>query len=177
MNYRKATIKDIKHIAKLVTDLLGTCNLETNELTIFQNNVEEISKTIDNYYVCVENDRIIGACGISDIQKQDGYNLNKKNIREILYLVVDGKYQRKGIGTRLLKLCSSNNQNDIIYEAWGDNGKYPNSKIILERCGYILLKDLGKYYYKEHNYCSKCVNRNKECKECIAQLWIKYSER
>lgn len=177
MNYRKATTKDIKYIAQLVTDLLGTCNLDSDKTSIFQNNVDDISKTIDNYYVCVEDDKVIGACGISDIQKQDDYNLKQKNIREILYLVVDNKYQRRGIGTKLLELCSSNNQNDIIYEAWGDNGEYVNSKFILERCGYILLKDLGRHYYKEHNYCPKCVNRNKECNECIAQIWIKYSER
>ena len=84
------------------------------------------------------------------------------------------EYQGKGIGTTLLELCSNSNQNNIIYEAWGDNGKYANSKFILERCGYVLLKDLGKNYYKEHHYCTKCVNRNKECNECIAQIWIKY---
>ena len=30
MNYRKATFKDINSIASLVTNLLGTCNLESN---------------------------------------------------------------------------------------------------------------------------------------------------
>lgn len=173
MNYRKAIYKDIEDISNLVTDLLGTCNLSSNK-SVLESNIEEISQTIDNYYVCVDNNKIVGACGISDVQKQDNYNLNLKNIREILYLVVDKEYQGKGIGTTLLELCSNSNQNNIIYEAWGDNGKYANSKFILERCGYVLLKDLGKNYYKEHHYCTKCVNRNKECNECIAQIWIKY---
>lgn len=173
MNYRKAIYKDIKHISKLVTDLLGTCNIGSGK-SILESNMEEISKTIDNYYVCVDNNKVVGACGISDVQKKDNYNLNLENIKEILYLVVDKEYQRRGIGTTLLNLCSNGNQNNIIYEAWGDNGKYANSKFILERCGYVILKDLGKDHYKKHHYCSMCVNRDKGCNECIAQIWIKY---
>ena len=144
MNYRKATFKDINSIASLVTNLLGTCNLESNK-TILESNIEDVSKSINNYYVCTVNGKVVGACGISNIQKQDTYNLKLKNVKK----------------------------NDIIYEAWGDNGKYPNSKIVLERCGYEFYQDLGKDYYKKHNYCS-CVNRNKECNECIAQIWIKH---
>lgn len=173
MNYRKAVSKDIKSIANLVTKLIGSCYLECNK-SILASNIEEISKTIGKYYVCTDNDKVIGACGISDVRKQDEYNLELKNVREILYLVVDKEYQRKGIGTKLLQLCSNNSQNDIIYEAWGDNGKYANSKFLLERCGYVILKDLGKDYYREHNYCGKCVNRDKACSECVAQIWIKY---
>lgn len=150
MNYRKATFKDINYIAHLVTDLLGTCNIESNK-SILESNIEEISENIDNYYVCIVDENVVGACGISNIQKQDNFNLNLKNIREILYLVVDKKYQGRGIGTKLLELCSYNNENDIIYEAWGDNGNYANSKFILERCDYTLLKDLGTDYYKTHN--------------------------
>ena len=173
MNYRKATFKDISSISSLITNLLGTCNLESNK-TILESNIEEVSKSINNYYVCTVNSKVVGACGISNTQKQDTYNLKLKNVKEILYLVVDKKYQGNGIGTRLLNLCSHNCKNDIIYEAWGDNGKYPNSKIVLERCGYEFYQDLGKDYYKKHNYCSRCVNRNKECNECIAQIWIKH---
>lgn len=173
MNYRKAMVKDIKDISYLVTNLLGTCNINSSK-SILESNIEEISKTIENYYVCVINDKVVGACGISDIQKQDNYNLGFKNIREILYLVVDKEYQNKGIGTKLLELCSSNNKYDIIYEAWGDNSKYVNSKYLLEKCGYVLFKDLGKNYYKSHKYCPKCINRNKLCNECLAQIWVKY---
>ena len=160
MNYRKATFKDINSIASLVTNLLGTCNLESNK-TILESNIEDVSKSINNYYVCTVNGKVVGACGISNIQKQDTYNLKLKNVKEILYLVVDKKYQGNGIGTRLLNLCSHNCKNDIIYE-------------VLERCGYEFYQDLGKDYYKKHNYCSRCVNRNKECNECIAQIWIKH---
>lgn len=170
--YRKAEYYDIIDIAKLVTDLLGTCNLNLNK-SILENNIDSISKDINNYYVCLYNNKVIGACGLSDVIKKDRYNLKLENIREILYFVVNKKYQGLGIGTKLLNMCSNESKENIIYEAWGDNGKYVNSKFILERCGYKLYKDLGKKYYKSHNYCNECVNRYKGCDECLAQIWIK----
>ncbi len=172
MKYRKAISNDINYIAQLVTDLLGTCNIES-EKPILESNIEEISKDINNYYVCIIDDEIVGACGISDVLECDKYSLNLKNVKEILYLVVNKEYQGRGIGTNLLKLCSRSDEYNIIYEAWGDNGKFVNSKFILEKCGYKMFKDLGKDYYRKNNYCSKCVNRNKNCNECIAQIWIK----
>lgn len=72
-----------------------------------------------------------------------------------------------------MNLCVDNQENDILYEAWGDNGEYVNSKYILEKCGFKLYKDLGKDYYKNHGYCSLCVNNDKECKSCLAQIWLK----
>ena len=172
MKYRKATYGDIIHIAYLVTELLGTCNIESKK-SILESNIEEISKDINNYIVCTIDNKIVGACGISDVLKQDKFNLGLQNIKEILYLVVDKNYQNMGIGTNLLKLCSRSDEYNIIYEAWGDNGKFVNSKFILEKCGYKMFKNLGKDYYRKNNYCSKCVNRNKNCNECIAQIWIK----
>ena len=169
MKYRKAMVNDIASMARLVTNLLGTCNIKSKK-TIYESNIEEITKDINNYYVCTTRNKVIGICGISDIFIQDRFNLNKKNIREILYLVVDKEYQNKGIGTKLLNLCSIDNKHDIIYEAWGDNDKYVNSKFILEKCGYKKIKELGNTYYKNNNYCHKCVNRNKNCKECIAEI-------
>ena len=172
MEYRKAIISDINCIAQLVTDLIGSCNIKSKK-SILETNIEDITKDINNYYVCIIDDKIVGACGISDILESDKYNLNLKNVKEILYLVVSKEYQGKGIGTTLLKLCSDNNKYDIIYEAWGDNGRFVNSKFILERCGYKMIKNLGNDYYKKNNYCYKCVNRYKNCNECIAQIWVK----
>lgn len=172
IEYRKAQYKDVYGIAQLVSNLLGTCSLNLNK-SIIDNNIDEISKTIENYYVCEYNNKIIGACGISDIKKNDNYGFNLKNIKEILYLVVDKQYQRRGIGTKLLNLCVDNQENDILYEAWGDNGEYVNSKYILEKCGFKLYKDLGKDYYRNHGYCSLCVNNDKKCKTCLAQIWLK----
>ena len=45
MNYRKATYKDINSISSLVTNLLGTCNLESDK-SILESNIEEISKIL-----------------------------------------------------------------------------------------------------------------------------------
>ena len=82
MKFRKAIINDVNYIARLVTDLLGTCNIK-NEKSILESNIEEISKDINNYYVCIIDDKIVGACGISDILESDKYNLNLKNVKEI----------------------------------------------------------------------------------------------
>ena len=122
------------------------------------------------------DNRIIGACGISDIKTKNDYGIiNLGQYREILYLVVDSNYQKKGIGTKLMHLCCDNIYDKIIYEAWGDK-KYVNSKFLLESLGFKLLKDLGDYYYKENNYCPYCINRNRNCNSCRAELWIKGSE-
>lgn len=178
IKFRKATIDDIDEIAMLVTNLLGTCNIKntSNKLVgkedILSDNKEEISKDINNYYVCVCDNRIVGACGISDIKYNNSYGIDIVKYREILYLVVDNEYQRKGIGTKLLKLCCENVQDIILYEAWG-NKEQVNSKFLLEKCGFRLLKDLGDTYYKDHNYCIYCVNRDKVCNTCKAQVWVK----
>jgi N-acetylglutamate synthase-like GNAT family acetyltransferase len=177
MNYRKAMFSDIDDISYLVTNLLGTCNINKNNISvskidILNNNKKEIIKDINNYYVCEINNHIVGACGISNIKKDNAYNINLGKYREILYLVVDDNYQKQGIGTKLLQLCCDNIKDKIIYEAWGD-GKEVNSKYLLEKCNFELLKNLGDTYYKDKGYCSYCVNRNKKCNTCKAELWIK----
>ena len=46
LTYRKAKHDDIIPIAKLVTNLLGTCNLNLNK-SILENNIASISKDIN----------------------------------------------------------------------------------------------------------------------------------
>lgn len=170
--YRKACNRDISDIALLVTNLLGTCNLNYDK-TPYENNIEEITSQINNYYVCLDDNKIVGACGISKLLDIDSFGLGLSNVREILYLVVDSEYQRKGIGSRLLNLCVSDKKCNILYDAWGDNGKYVNSKFILEKNGFKLYKDLGRDYYKNNGYCSLCVNKDKNCNSCLAEIWLK----
>ncbi len=173
MIYRKATTNDIYQIAYLITKTIGTCNIKSSK-NIFESNIEEVTKDIKNYYVCSSNKKIIGLCGISKILNKDSFNLGLKNVKEILYFCVEPKYQFNGIGTNLLKLCINNIKNDIIFEAWGDNGKYVNSKFILEKNGFRMVKNLGDSYYRKNNYCHKCINKNKGCNKCIAEIWVKY---
>ena len=182
IKYRRANIADLNGIANLVTDLLGTCNIDKNNRKlktkneIIIDNKNEIQNDINNYYVCEVDNRSIGACGISDIKTKNDYGIiNLGQYREILYLVVDSNYQKKGIGTKLMHLCCYNIYYKILYEACGDKN-YVNSKFLLESLGFKLLKDLGDYYYKENNYCPYCINRNRNCNSCRAELWIKGSE-
>ena len=177
MNYRKANINDLESIAILVTNLLGTCNIDDNKVKKDSNeiicvNEEEIKKDIDNYYVCEIDNKIIGACGISNIKSINNYGIDIGPYREILYLVVDNNYQKQGIGTKLMELCCKNINDKIIYEAWGEKDSV-NSKKLLEKLGFKLIKDLGDTYYKDHNYCAYCVNRKKNCNSCKAELWVK----
>lgn len=178
IKYRKANITDLDEIANLVTDLLGTCNIDRNnkELKtkeeIHYDNTKEIKKDIDKYYVCEADNKVIGACGISNKKTKNNYGIDLGEYREILYLVIKQDYQRKGIGTKLMHLCCDNIKDKIIYEAWGDK-EYVNSKFLLEKLGFELLKDLGDTYYKDNGYCSYCIKRNNNCTSCKAQIWIK----
>lgn len=176
--YRKANLTDVSSIALLVTNLLGTCNIDKNNRKIKSfdeinnENKKEIEKDINNYYVCEINNNVIAAVGISDIREDNIYNINIKKYREILYLVVDNNYQKKGIGTQLLKQCIENINDIILYEAWGEKENV-NSKYLLENLKFKKLIDLGDTYYKENGYCSYCINRDKNCNSCKAELWIK----
>ena len=87
--YRKAEIKDVEQIAKLVSGTIGTCNLQKNH-SIIENNIAEITDSISNYFVCEYQNNIIGVCGI--------------------------EHQRKGIGIKLLFLCINNETCDILYK-------------------------------------------------------------
>jgi len=177
MLYRKANMQDLDSIVNLVTKLLGTCNIDNNksaknQTEIIDKNRNEIKKDINKYYVCEIDAKIVGACWISDIKNENNYGLDLSEYREILYLVVDSDYQKMGIWTELLKKCIENINEKIIYEARWDKDEV-NSKALLENLNFKLLKDLWDSYYKDHNYCVYCVNRNKKCNSCKAELWIK----
>ena len=50
------------------------------------NNKKEIIKDINNYYVCEDNNHIIGACGISNLKHNNDYDLFTKEGKNKLYL-------------------------------------------------------------------------------------------
>ncbi|MBO5394508.1 MAG: GNAT family N-acetyltransferase [Clostridia bacterium] len=139
---------------------------------MFNRNKRQIEKDILNYYVCCDGAKVVGACGISELLSGSPYGLNNlTHYQEILYLIVERGYQKQGIGTTLLKMCIEGANSPIIYEAWGENGI--NSKVLLEKCGFSLVKDLGREYYKNHGYCPFCCNRNTNCNQCSAEVWMK----
>lgn len=180
INYRKAEKNDIFSITKLVSDLLGTSYYDNTRKDIatyeeiFENNKKVIEEQINNFYVAYTNNKIIGTCGYSDNIKSLPYNIDiKKPYRRLTYIAVHPQYQNQGIGYNLTKLCC-NTPYPILCEAWGDNGKYVNTKFILEKLGFIMVKDLQNYY-KQNNNCPFCVNRNKNCTSCMCQIWIKYN--
>jgi len=175
--FRKSKNTDVKNMAELITNLLGTCDLDEQNFSskeeILQRNILHVEKYIDNYFVCVHKNMIIGLCGISEFKHDNIYDIKNLSVfREILYLVVDKNFQKKGIGSKLLSMCCKNIQEPILYEAWGD-GEYVNLKFLLKKSNLKLLKDLGSTYYKNHGYCNSCVNRNKNCESCHAEIWIK----
>ena len=149
--YRKACIDDLEAVADLVANLLGTCNIwkdknMKDEYEIINANKKEIEKDITKYYVCEIENKIIGACWISDIKNENNYGLDLWKYREILYLVVDNKYQKMGIWTKLLKKCIENINEKIIYEARWDKDEV-NSKALLEKLNFKLLKFVTKSIY------------------------------
>lgn len=178
-NYRKATMHDLEDISDLISREIGTCEIDTNEekkknfKEIKEINKKELSFSVLNYFICEIEDKVVGACGISELLPKDHYEMNYTNCKEILYCAVDHKYQRRGIGTKLMELCCENTNDTIIYEAWGANKEYVNSKYILEKLNFKMIKDLGNDYYKKRGYCPYCVNRNKICDSCSAQLWVR----
>ena len=181
--FRKAKQADACQIANLVTKLLGTCDVRklrglgktASVRTIYNRNKRQISKDIQNYFVCLDGCKIVGACGISAPIEDCPYDLeNIKKYQEILYLVVDNSYQRKGIGTSLLQMCCQQQTAPLIYEAWGVEDI--NSRVPLERCGFSSIKNLGTSYYKDNGYCPLCVNRNSNCNSCCAEVWIKQKD-
>lgn len=176
--YRKAKKSDVESMAILVTKNLGTSNINNttkktmDTIEIIKDNKVEIEKEFENYYVCEADHEIVGICGISSVRGGNVYHLNLGTYREILYLVVEKEYQKKGIGTKLMHLCCDNNTEKIVYEAWGDQD-YVNSKFLLQKLSFHLFKDLGNTYYKDHGYCPYCVNRNQNCNRCKAEIWVK----
>jgi N-acetylglutamate synthase-like GNAT family acetyltransferase len=161
MNIRKAKLNDVDEVFKLVN---STYNLpRENKIS-----KEEI---LENYYVCEENNKILGLCGISKARDINYFDQKLQlQGREILYLVVDENYRHQGIGTKLLQECCCSKETPIFCEVW------ENSNIVnfLKNCGFLLFLDLGYTYYKNHGYCLYCVNYDTGCcSSCKVEIWVK----
>lgn len=175
INIIEAQKSHVNQMSELIAKNLGTCNLEGKNEDIVSQNVAELAKTFQFYHVAVDKKGIVvGLCGIGDVKDSNDYGLNIGKHRDVLYVVVDEKHQRQGIGTALLKSCLRKiDDYPVLYEAWGEikNGDV-NSCRMLEKCSFQLLKDLGTVFYKEHGYCPYCVNKDKDCYACFCKIYI-----
>ena len=171
----KAKKGHISQMAKLITQYLGTCDIQSGRADILSRNINHLTKSLSQYLVAVdEKDSVIGLCGIGDAKNTNDYGLDIGMHRDVLYVVVDKAFQRQGIGTALLKNCLKNIHDcPVVYEAWGEieNGEV-NSHRMLMKCSFKLLKDLGTSFYKDNGYCDFCINKDKKCRACYCKIYI-----
>lgn len=86
---RKATIQDVEKIWKLV-------NHYADKRLMLPRSLSELYESLRDFYVYVENDKIIG-CGALHIIWED--------CGEILSLAVEPSGAKQGIGSKLLSAC------------------------------------------------------------------------
>jgi len=89
MKIRKAKIKDVKHMHDLINEYAQKREMLGRPLSELYENVQE-------FVVAEEKGKIVG-CGALHISWED--------LAEVKALAIDEKYQRKGIGTRIVKEC------------------------------------------------------------------------
>ena len=86
---RKATIKDVETMWKLI-------NHYADRRMMLPRSLSELYETLRDFFVVIENDRMLG-CG--------ALHITWKDYGEILSLAVDPSKLRQGIGTSILKAC------------------------------------------------------------------------
>lgn len=89
MTIKKATIKDVRNIQSLI-------NAFAKKDLMLPRSLNEIYENIRDFYVCVEDDRIIAVSAL---------HILWEDIAEIKSVVVSNEHQRKGIGKKLIKKC------------------------------------------------------------------------
>lgn len=87
---KKANISDAKQIHSLI-------NLYAAKNLMLPRSLNEIYDNIRDFWVCAENNRIIGCCGLHMI----GWD----NLAEIKSLAVAKNKQKKGIASELIDSC------------------------------------------------------------------------
>lgn len=97
---KKATKKDISSIKKLI-------DWAAAHGKVLSRDEEELTQVINNFFVYIKNDDIIGCCSL------EVYN---KKLAEIRSLVVDENYRNQGIGKKLVDACLQKARDLKIYE-------------------------------------------------------------
>jgi amino-acid N-acetyltransferase len=90
MTIRKAKINDAKQIQTLI-------NFYAVKDLMISRSLNEIYENIRDFWVCEENKKVIGCCGLHVI----GWD----NLAEIKSLAVEKTKQKKGIGKDLVAIC------------------------------------------------------------------------
>jgi len=89
MKIRKATLKDVKEINKLID------NYSKKGLMLYRT-CTEIERNIRDYFVSEYRNKVIGNCAL---------RVWSKKSLEIYGLAVNSEYMNKGVGSRLIKEC------------------------------------------------------------------------
>jgi amino-acid N-acetyltransferase len=88
---RKAKIKDVKEIQKLVNYYAETGEMLPRALN-------QIYEELQNYYVFTVDNKVVGCCELF---------ITWEDLAEIKALAISSKYQGKGYGKSLVKKCIS----------------------------------------------------------------------
>lgn len=97
---RKANIKDLKFIKKLIDSA-------AKEGKILKRSKEELESIIGCFFVYEEGRKILGCVSLE---------IYSEKLAEIRSLVVNSKYQGRGIGSALVKECIKKAKKLKIYE-------------------------------------------------------------
>jgi len=171
---------DIPAIANLISVCLGTMNFVPSAQAtesfeaIERINEEAVGKVMERMLVAKSaTGKVIGACALEDHQQGDYFEIGKDRYDEVVVLVVDENFRRQNIGSSLLSAISKLARQDMVFEAWGDNGKVANAHYALIKTGFSHIKNLPGFY-KNRGDCPCCVHREK-CNEalCTCDIYLK----
>lgn len=104
---RKAKESDLNKIIKLLSYGTKSGKVLTRSRT-------DILGNISNFFVCVENKQVVACVSLE---------VYSPKLAEIRSLVVTPRYQRKGIGSLLVKVCLEEAQKQEIFEVLAITGK------------------------------------------------------
>jgi amino-acid N-acetyltransferase len=89
LKIRKAKISDLKQVHKLINDF-------ARKEEMIPRSLNELYEHMRDFLVCEDEGRICGVCAL---------HILWEDLAEIRSLVVDRKYQKKGIGKNLVTQC------------------------------------------------------------------------
>ncbi|MRR34236.1 N-acetyltransferase [bacterium] len=86
---RKAQIKDVKEIQKILT-------FYANSGVMLSRSLSELYESVRDFYICEEGGKLLGACAL---------HIMWEDLAELRSVAVVEEAGRQGIGTRLVQAC------------------------------------------------------------------------